>query len=423
MSIRSHLALILAAAFLVCGLVAASVALAADPPLAQTGAAKDVAQTQATLTATVTPRGAATSVRFDLGTSTSYGLQSAGKDIGSGSDPVTVEIPVQGLTAGTTYHFRVVATSDGGTVQGADATLKTSTPPAAPTRPAVSTGGVREVATTAATLTASVNPHGAGTSYKFEYGTSTSYGASTPSAGAGDGTRSVTVAARIGGLTPGKPYHYRIVASNSVGPTSGSDRACVAASTPASATRTADKDPVTYGAGVTLRGKLAGSKISGVRVRLQTTAFLFDRPFADTGNALMSTSKGEYTFTLPAVTVTTRALVVVDGLPSFTSKLVVVRSAARAGITSVTRRADGRLVVRGRVIPATAAGVAALQRQSASGRWLPLKRAHVGADGRYAVTLRARRAAMTVRTVGLPHDGGAHVSGTSRSVKIGARRR
>src|SRR3954468_6096705 len=219
MSIRSHLALILAAAFLVCGLVAASVALAADPPLAQTGAATDVAQTQATLTATVTPRGAATSVRFDLGTSTSYGLQSASKDIGSGSDPVTVEIPVQGLTAGTTYHFRVVATSDGGAVQGADATLKTSTPPAAPTRPAVSTGGVREVATTAATLTASVNPHGASTSYKFEYGTSTSYGASTPSAGAGDGTRSVSVAARIGGLTPGKRYHYRIVASNSVGTT------------------------------------------------------------------------------------------------------------------------------------------------------------------------------------------------------------
>src|SRR3954447_11394707 len=423
MSIRSHLALILAAAFLVCGLVAASVALAADPPLAQTRAAKDVGQTQATLTATVTPRGAATSVRFDLGTSTSYGLQSASKDIGSGTDPVTVEIPVQGLTAGTTYHFRVVATSDGGTVQGADATLKTSTPPAAPTRPAVSTGGGREVATTAATLTASVNPPRASTSYKFEYGTSTSYGASTPSAGAGDGTRSLSVAARIGGLTPGKRYHYRIVATNSVGTTRGSDRSFVAASTPTSATLAADKDPVTYGAGVTLRGKLAGSKISGVRVRLQTTAFPFDRPFADTGNALMSTSKGEYTFTLPAVTVTTRALVVVDGLSSFTSKLVVVRSAARAGITSVTRRADGRVVVRGRVIPATAAGVAALQRQSATGRWLPLKRAHVGADGRYAVTLRARRAAMTVRTVGLPHDGGAHVSGTSRSVKIGARRR
>ncbi|MES1192784.1 MAG: hypothetical protein ABUM26_00550, partial [Solirubrobacterales bacterium] len=126
-------------------LVLAAPALAADPPLADTGTAKDVGQTQATLTAKVTPRGAATSVRFDLGTSTSYGLQSSSKDIGSGADPVTVEIPVQGLTANTTYHFRVVATSDGGTVQGADATLKTAATPVAPTRPAATTGGVRDV--------------------------------------------------------------------------------------------------------------------------------------------------------------------------------------------------------------------------------------------------------------------------------------
>src|SRR3954453_16833093 len=215
MSIRSHLALILAAALLVCGLVAASVALAADPPLAQTGAAKDVAQTQATLTATVTPRGAATSVRFDLGTSTSYGLQSASKDVAAGTAVVTVEIPVQGLTANTTYHFRVVATSDGGTAQGADATFRTDPVPAAPGSPAASTGGVRDVGTTAATLTASVNPHGASTTYRFEYGPTTSYGASTPAAGAGAGTRSAGVSARITGLTPGKRYHYRVVATNS----------------------------------------------------------------------------------------------------------------------------------------------------------------------------------------------------------------
>src|SRR5689334_2257914 len=106
-------ALLLILVLLVCGSVTASVALAADPPLATTGSAKDVGQTQATLVATVTPRGSATSVRFDLGTSaSSYGLQSASKDVGSGTDPVTVEIPVQGLTQNTTYHFRVVATSE-----------------------------------------------------------------------------------------------------------------------------------------------------------------------------------------------------------------------------------------------------------------------------------------------------------------------
>src|SRR3954453_20540649 len=125
---RKHLALIsaAAAALLVCALVAASIALAADPPLADTGAAKDVGQTQATLVASVTPRGSSTSVRFDLGTSTSYGLQSSSKDIGNGTDAVAVEIGVQSLAPNTTYHFRVVATSDGGTTTGGDATLRTA---------------------------------------------------------------------------------------------------------------------------------------------------------------------------------------------------------------------------------------------------------------------------------------------------------
>jgi hypothetical protein len=417
------LVLLAAVVLLVLGVVTTSVALAADPPLADTGAATDVGQTQATLTAKVTPRGAATSVRFDLGTSTSYGLQSAAKDIGAGTDAVTVEIPVSGLTANTTYHFRVVATSANGTAQGADATLKTAAVPVAPTRPAASTGGVRDVTTSAATLTAAVNPHGASTSSKFEYGTSTSYGSSSGTTGAGAGTSSVGVTARIGGLTAGKRYHYRIVATNALGTTRGGDRSFVAASTPTSATLAASKDPVTYGGPVTLSGKLGGSKVSGVRVRLQTTAFPFDAPFADTGNALKSSGSGAYAFTLAAVTRTTRALVIADGLPPIVSTIVVIRSAARAGITSLTRRADGHVVVRGRVIPATANGIAALQRQSTAGRWLPLKRAHVGADGRYSVTLLARRRAMSIRTVGLPHDGGAHVSGTSRTVKVAARRR
>jgi hypothetical protein len=282
---------------------------------------------------------------------------------------------------------------------------------------------VSDVATTAATLSAAVNPHGAATTYRWEWGTTTRLGTTTPAGSLSASTRTSTVRSRIGGLAAGKKYYYRVVASNSAGTTRGSTRSFTAASTATSATLAASANPVVYGRGVTLSGKLGGSKVSGVVVKLQTTAFPFSAPFADFGNALKSNSKGEFAFSLPAVTVTTRALVVVDGLPPFFSTPVVIRSAARTGITSLTRRADGRVVVRGRMIPATARGVVALQRASSSGaRWLPLKRARVGGDGRYAVTLRARKAAMSVRAVGLPHDGGAHVSGTSRTVKVGARK-
>lgn len=414
-------ALITALALLVVASVTTSVALAADPPQATTGSAKDVGRTDATLVATVTPRGAATSVRFDLGTAATYGLQSASKDAGSGTDPVTIEIPVQGLTPNTTYHFRVVATSDGGTVNGTDATFRTA---ATVTAPAVSTGGISEIGTTAATLSASINPHGAATTYRWEWGTSTRLGTTTPNGSLAASTRSSTVRTRIGGLSAGKKYYYRVVASNSAGTSRGATRSFTAATTATSATLAASADPVVYGRGVTLSGKLGGSKVSGVTVKLQTTAWPFSAPFADTGNALKSNSKGEYAFSLPVVTTTTRALVVVDGLPPFFSTPIVIRSAARTGITSLTRRADGRVVVRGRMIPATARGVVALQRRSSNGtRWLPLKRAHIRADGRYTITLRARRTAMVVRAVGLPHDGGAHVSGVSRTVKVGARRR
>jgi hypothetical protein len=156
-------------------------------------------------------------------------------------------------------------------------------------------------------------------------------------------------------------------------------------------------------------------------VRLQTTGFPFSAPFADTGLAVKSSSSGAYAFTLPMLTTTTRALVIADGAPAILSRVVVIRSAVRTGIRSVHRRRDGRVVVTGRLTPATSQGVAALQREGIGGRWVPLRRARIAADGTYTVTLRPRRQPMVVRTVGLAHDGGAHVRGYSRSVRIAAR--
>jgi hypothetical protein len=407
---------------LVVSAAAAAVALAASPPVADTGPATGVGQTEATLTAKVDPQGSATSVRFDLGTSTSYGLQSAAKDAGSGTGTVTVEIPVQGLSADTTYHYRVVATSDGGTTNGADATFKTAAVPPAVTAPSVSTTGAREGTPTGMTILGRINPHGAATSWHVDYGPTTSYGSSTPSGDLGDGQSTLSVRTRIEGLTPGRRYHYRIVATNAKGTTSGGDHTFVTTSTPTAATLSADPNPVTYGRPVVLTGKLAGSRTRGVRVRLQTTAFPFSSPFADTLAPQTSSSSGSYSFTLPALTLTTRALVIADGTPSILSPTIVLRSAVRAGIRSISRTRSGSVKVSGRLTPHTANGFAALQRQGSNGRWLPLKRARPAADGRYTVTLRARRAAMLVRVVGVPRDGGGHVTGISRTVKIAGHR-
>ena len=79
----------------------------------------------------------ATTYRFEYGTSTSYGLQTAEADAGSGTGAVDASADLSGLTTDTTYHYRVVATNAAGVDRGSDHTLKTA---AAPGPPGASTG-------------------------------------------------------------------------------------------------------------------------------------------------------------------------------------------------------------------------------------------------------------------------------------------
>jgi hypothetical protein len=90
--------------------------------------------------------------------------------------------------------------------------------------PTASTAPATAIGQTAATLRADVNPHGAPTTYAFQYGTSSAYGAQTPGRSAGAGTRATRVTFRLTGLTPGVRYHYRVIASNADGTSTGTDR-------------------------------------------------------------------------------------------------------------------------------------------------------------------------------------------------------
>src|SRR5205823_422001 len=102
---------------------------------------------------------------------------------GSGWSAVAVSTNLSGLTSGTTYHFRLVATNAAGTTFGGDQTLTTLV------KPSVATGSATSIVDTTATLNGSVDPNGSSTTYRFEYGTTTSYGSQSPavdaSAGAG----------------------------------------------------------------------------------------------------------------------------------------------------------------------------------------------------------------------------------------------
>jgi len=90
--------------------------------------------------------------------------------------------------------------------------------------PVVTTGASESVTTGSAVVTGTVNPGGEATTYQFEYGTSTSYGLTTPQQDAGSGTADAAARSTLTNLTNNTTYHYRLVATNASGVTRGSDR-------------------------------------------------------------------------------------------------------------------------------------------------------------------------------------------------------
>jgi putative cell wall-binding protein len=87
--------------------------------------------------------------------------------------------------------------------------------------PVADTTAATSVTTTSATLNATVNPNGASTTYYFEYGTTPSYGLTTPVATADAATGSLAVSAAVTGLASNTTYYFQLVASNAYGTSFG----------------------------------------------------------------------------------------------------------------------------------------------------------------------------------------------------------
>jgi Concanavalin A-like lectin/glucanases superfamily len=123
----------------------------------------------------------------------------------------------------TSYDFNFVpdTTSGSFTDSGSGQCQGGSTP--GPEAPTATTGAASGVGQSGATVNGTVNPNGSPTTYSFDYGTTTAYGSTTAATSAGSGTTDVTATAALTGLAPSTTYHYRVVATNDVGTTAGSD--------------------------------------------------------------------------------------------------------------------------------------------------------------------------------------------------------
>jgi hypothetical protein len=100
------------------------------PPAPSVGPASvsEVAQSSVTISTSVNPQGLHTLYKLDLGTSSAYGTPYPG-DAGSGSVSVPLTFNLTGLEPGTTYHFRLMASSSDGTSSEVDQTFTTASSP------------------------------------------------------------------------------------------------------------------------------------------------------------------------------------------------------------------------------------------------------------------------------------------------------
>jgi sugar lactone lactonase YvrE len=189
-------------------------------PLIVSGTAGELQPTTESVNTVVNPEGHETTYHVEYGTTVAYGSSSSPAVLaGSAFEDEPVSVALSGLQSRTTYHFRIVASNSAGSAFGEDQTF-TTLPPVL-----IDSESVSGVTATGATLAAQINPLGRDTTYRLEYGLSVAYGSSVPApdGDAGSGTSDVQLSALVEGLTPATVYHFRVVASNSLGVVDGPD--------------------------------------------------------------------------------------------------------------------------------------------------------------------------------------------------------
>ena len=161
----------------------------------------------------------ATGYRVDVATNNSFTNYVTGyQDLNVGN---ALSGSVAGLSASTTYYYRVRAYNENGTSGNSNVISVTTLSPTG--RPLVITNPATLITSHSARLNGTVDPHGLSTTVYFQYGRTTSYGSRTPNQ-TKTGNNYQNVSANIAGLSAGTTYHFRIVGTNTAGIRYGTDR-------------------------------------------------------------------------------------------------------------------------------------------------------------------------------------------------------
>jgi hypothetical protein len=414
-AVLSRISLTVAALVLLFAGPAAAQALA---PSAVTGAASAVDRDTALLHGTVNPRGLATDYWFEYGRTAGLGSRTPTADAGNGLDAFAVDQQIGSLRAGTTYRYRLVARNATGTTQGAVRSFRTDAAPAP--KPSASTGSVRDITESSATLSASLNNRSRDASYHFEWGTTTNYGQSTPATALPADAKAQDVTFPLTGLAANTSYHVRVVLQVGDDTMRGRDRGFRTAKIPNGLLLKASGNPVRYGAGVDVFGVLAGSDNTGTVIRVQADTYPFDGSWSTVASG-RTDATGAYRVHVEPLLTSSQLRTIAETSPAVTSQSITVgvRLTTSLRVSSHRVRRGKRVRFKGRITPTQPHAAISIQNRRGH-RWVTIGHTRAGGGSRFSTRVRVRRTGK-YRVVARPTDGG-HVMGPSSSRYIRVRR-
>src|SRR3954452_961657 len=232
-------------------------------------------------------------------------------------------------------------------------------------KPIVKTGAAASIAQQTVTLTGSVTPNGAATTYFFQYGTTKIYGAQTPTTAA---AKKGAVSAAVAGLGPNTTYHYRLVAHNRFGLRLGGDRTFKTLRQPLALALVASPNPVPVNGSTTLAGTLTGTGNANRPVVLQANPFPFTQGLVSVTNPQLTNALGGFAFPVFPVSINTQYRVVVTDRQNVVSPIVSLGVAVhlRTHVSRHRLHRGGRVRFFGSVTPANDGSQFAIPRKSGS---------------------------------------------------------
>jgi hypothetical protein len=263
-------------------------------------------------------------------------------------------------------------------------------------KPVVRTGGASNVGQADALLNGSVNPNGGQTTYFFQYGTNTLYGAQTPETSAGAGSKAVKVTVGVTGLAPATTYHYRLVARKGAAIVKGADRTFKTDKQPLGVSLVANPNPVRAGNGTSLAGQLTGTGNAGRQVVLQYNPFPYTQGFVNASNAQVTDAAGNFSFPVLSIPINSEFRVLMPQKPEVVSPIVAVGTVLRVTTHVKVRRGvrSGSVRLSGTVSP-PADGTQVLIQKFQHDQWMNIASTFVrhstDAASRYRKTFRQRR--------------------------------